>query len=103
MNDPGMRRPSTTEDTPATPGWVEGELDGILADALPQRPTIARLRTAYLDCLAGSAGPGDAEEAHDRCRRRFLRALREDGVAEETVERLDHRLAALEAELSTRT
>ena len=92
-----------TEDTPATPGWVETELDAILAP-LPPRPTIAKLRVGYLDCLAGIRGPADdGEAAHDRCRARFLQGLREDNVDASVVAALDHRLAALEAEITART
>ncbi len=101
-NDPALRSPSVTEDGPTTPSWVETELDEVLAP-LPARPTIARLRIAYLDCLAGIGGPSDAEAAHDRCRARFLRALREEGIGDDAMETLDHGLAALEAELTART
>lgn len=102
MSDPETRRPSATEDTPATPSWVEAELDEMLAP-LPARPTIAKLRIGYLDCLAGIGGPTDSEAAHDRCRAQFLRGLREEGIGDGVVEGLDHGLAALEAELSART
>lgn len=95
-------RVSTTEDTPATPGWVESELDEILA-GLPRRPSLSKLRAAYLDCLAGIGGAVDMEAAHDRCRATFLEGLGEDGIAAEDVRALDHRLAALEAEITTRT
>ena len=102
MSDPEIRRPSVTEDGPTTPSWVESELDEMLT-RLPARPTIAKLRIGYLDCLAGVGGPSDSEAAHDRCRARFLRGLREEGISDGGVEKLDHRLAALEAELTSRT
>ena len=103
MNDPTIRQPSTTEEAAATPGWVEGELDAILADTVPARPAIARLRNEYLDCLAGSAGPGDADAAHDRCRLAFLKGLETDGVDEAARAALERRLSAMEAEISSRT
>ena len=101
-DDAEIHRPSVTEDGPVTPSWVESELDELLAP-LPARPTIAKLRIAYLDCLAGIGGPADIEAAHDRCRARFLHGLREEGIGAGTVDGLDHRLAALEAELTSRT
>lgn len=101
-DNPETQRPSVTEDGPATPSWVESELDEMLAP-LPARPTIAKLRIGYLDCLAGIGGPSDVEAAHDRCRARFLTGLREEGISERVVDGLDHRLAALEAELTART
>ena len=102
MNDPDTRRPSTTEETAATPGWVESELDEILAE-LPARPAIAQLGRAYLDCLAASGGPHDAEAARDRCRRTFLGGLEQDGIAPPARSRIEAKLEAMEAEISTRT
>ncbi len=102
MSDPDIRSPSVTEDGPSAPSWVESELDEMLTP-LPARPTIAKLRIGYLDCLAGIGGPSDSEAAHDRCRAQFLRGLREEGISDSVVDRLDHRLAALEAELTSRT
>ncbi len=54
---PEPETPSTTEDVPSTPGWVEGSLDEILS-VLRQQPALTALRNAYLDCLAGARGPG---------------------------------------------
>ena len=96
----GTSDPSTTEDGPVTPGWVEQELDDAFAP-LPQRPTLATARTRYADCLAASRQ--DAEAAHDRCRRTLLAALAEDGVAPDACRALELRLEALEAELTART
>ena len=61
------------------------------------------MRASYLDCLAGSGGPGDLEGAHDRCRSMLLRGLEGERVAEAELRRLDERLAALEAEITART
>ena len=102
MNDPDIRQPSTTEDAPATPGWVESELDEILGGVAGPEG-MARLRGAYLDCLAGIGGPADIDGAHDRCRARFLQGLEAAGLDAPAREGLDHRLAALEAEISART
>ena len=102
MNDPEMRRPSSTEDAPAAPGWAEGEFDEIFA-ALPDTPALRQLRGVYLDCLAGTGGPGDVEGAHDRCRAVLLHGLEAEQVGEAERRRLDERLAALEAEISART
>jgi hypothetical protein len=102
LNDPEIERPSTTEDAPATPGWVEGEFDEIVA-GLPRTPVLARLRVAYLDCLAGIGGPADIEGAHDRCRAAFLRGLEGERVSEGDRHALDRRLAEMEAEITSRT
>ncbi len=100
-NDPEI--PSTTEEVPATPGWVEGSVEEILA-ALPQEPALAGLRNAYLDCLAGARGPDDVDAAHDRCRRRLIEALRQQRhLGEQLVRDLDQKLEAVEAELTSRT
>jgi len=104
-SDPEL--PTSTEDVPAAPGWVEGMVDEIFA-LLPQRPTIRALRTAYLDCLAGSGGAmggprGDLDAAHDRCRITLLGRLRNDEhVGEATLRDVESRLEAVEAELTSR-
>ncbi len=99
-NDPEI--PSTTEDVPATPGWVEGSVEEILS-VLPPEPALAALRNAYLDCLAGARGPGDVDAAHDRCRRSLIEALRQRHLGERLVRDLDQKLEAVEAELTSRT
>ena len=99
-NDPEI--PSTTEDVPATPGWVEGSVEEILA-VLPPGPALSGLRDAYLDCLAGARGPGDVDAAHDRCRHRLIDALRQQHLGEQLVRDLDQKLEAVEAELTSRT
>ena len=101
MNDPDLKRPSTTEAAPAAPGWAESEFDDILA-GLPVTPEIAGARAAYLDCLAGVGGRADIEGAHDRCRAHLLSALA-DQVSESERHRLDAALSAMEAEIATRT
>ena len=102
MNDPDIQRPSTTEDAPATPGWVESEFDEIIA-ALPRTPVLGRLRVAYLDCLAGIGGHADIDGAHDRCRVAFLHGLEGERVSEHDRDALDKRLAAMEAEITSQT
>ena len=96
--DDGPRAFSGTEAVPTTPGWVESELDTLLAP-LPDRPSIRTLRARYLDDLAASL----TEAARDRSRVVFLRGLEQDGIDTETRDVVAHRLLALEAEISTRT
>ncbi len=93
-------RPSTTEDVPATPGWVEGSVDEILAP-LPRRPAVRALRNAYLDCLAAARAPADIDAVHDRCRLALMSALRErERIAEPLLAALEQRLEALEAAIT---
>lgn len=99
MNEPDRREPANTESTPATPGWVESELDEALA-GLPDRPATRSAQASYLDCLAASAGPDDAALRRDRCRRALLQALEADGIA---LGELEQRLERLEADLAART
>jgi len=97
-NDP--ETPSTTEDVPSTPGWVEGSVAEILA-VLPQQPALASLRNAYLDCLAGARGPNDLDAAHDRCRATLLKGLREgQQVPEGVLTQIEQKLEALEAAIT---
>ena len=106
MSDPPIQHSSLTEDTPATPAWIETELDDLLAPLAAAglaAPVLATLRSAYLDCLAGSGGPADVEAEHDRCRQRFLAELRAEEIGGGLVDDVAQRLAALEAELTART
>ena len=96
--DADPRAFSATEEVPTTPGWVEGELDTLLA-ALPDRPSVRVLRARYLDDLAASG----TEAARDRSRGAFLRGLERDGVDAGTRDAIEPGLIALEAEISTRT
>ena len=95
--------PSTTEDVPSAPGWVESSLDEILS-ALPSEPALTGLRNAYLDCVAGIRSPEqDLDVSHDRCRSTFLSGLEDKlGTDEETRRALEQKLEALEAEISER-
>ena len=106
MSEPPNATPSTTEDVPSAPGWVETGLDEILNDpasGLPNRPSLRVHRNAYLDCLAGAGRTGDIDEAHDRCRRQLLTVLVErEGVPPELARALEQKLEALEAEISER-
>ena len=100
-NDPEI--PSTTEEVPATPGWVEQSVEEILA-VLPQEPALAGLRNAYLDCLAGARGPDDVDAAHDRCRRLLIEALRDrQHVPAGPLRQIEQALEAMEAEITSRT
>ena len=92
--------PSTTEDVPSTPGWVERSVDEIFGE-LPQQPSLAALRNAYLDCLAAARGPTDLGAAHDRCRRVLMTGLRErERLGQPALARLEQRLEALEAAIT---
>ena len=106
MSEPPNATPSTTEDVPAAPGWVEQGVDEIFNDpssGLPNRPSLRGHRNAYLDCLAGAGRGGDIDETHDRCRRKLLTALVEqEGVSPELARGLEQKLEALEAEISAR-
>ncbi len=107
MSEPPVNAtPSTTEDVPAAPGWVEQGLDEILGDpacGLPSRPSLRRHRNAYLDCLAAAGRTGDIDESHDRGRRTLLAALAEqEGLPADRARVLEQKLEALEAELSAR-
>jgi len=106
LSEPPNATPSTTEDVPAAPGWVEQGVDEIFNDPsadLPNRPSMRGHRNAYLDCLAGAGRAGDIDETHDRCRRKLLTALVEhEGVSTELARRLEQKLEALEAEISSR-
>ena len=88
-----------TEEIAATPGWVDGRLDQLLA-GMPASPEIGAARAAYLDCLAARkapAAPSDqlgAEFAD--CRSAFLAALRRHGAP---LGALGEQLERLEAEI----
>jgi hypothetical protein len=92
-----MIRSSLTEETPATPGWVDGRIDTVFA---PLGAAAVPAREAYATCLAGVRGSVDTDAGHDRCRARALAALRDLDI---DVAALDRALQALEAELSAST
>ena len=100
-NDPEI--PSSTEDVPATPGWVEQSVEEIFS-ILPPQPAVSNLRNAYLDCLANARGPNDMDNAHDRCRRKLIGDLREQQhFGEQLLTQLEQKLEAMEAEITNRT
>ncbi len=92
-----MNRSSLTEETPATPSWVDARLHDIFAP-LGERARAAK--DAYADCLAGVRGDLDVDVGHDACRRTVL-----DAIGEFVHDRgtLDRELQALEAEISGST
>ena len=106
MQEPPNATPTSTEEIPPTPGWVEQAVDEIFLDpqiSLPQRPSLRLLRNAYLDCLAGAGRTSDINEWHDRCRRELLTTLcAQEGVSAEQARILEDKLEALEAEISAR-
>ncbi len=92
-----MSKSSLTEETPATPGWVDGRIDAIFA---PLGAGAGAVREAYALCLAGVRGAVDTDAGHDRCRRRAIESLRETGA---DLAALDRAMQALEAEISAGT
>jgi hypothetical protein len=92
-----------SEEGPATPGWVQQELDEI-ADWLPHAPEIGACLQRYADCLAGSGPPeADPELARDGCRTRLLGELGRLGLDPPLLAELNARLEALEDEIAART
>ncbi|MBB2202925.1 hypothetical protein [Gluconacetobacter tumulisoli] len=95
--------PTTTEDVPATPGWVEGSVEAAFATLPCTGPGVTVLRNAYLDCLAGASRTEDLDAAHDRCRQALLKALAaKERVQPEVLRIFETKLEALEAEISAR-
>lgn len=99
-----MTRVGPTEDTPATPSWVEQALNALVAD-LPDAAAVALRaeRGAYLDCLAATNGPDDPLIAMQRCHALLLQRLRAYGLDTATMERLHQTLENLEADFADRT
>lgn len=95
-----MTRSSLTEETPSTPGWVDGRVDEVFA---PFGPAAAAAREAYATCLGGVRGDVDMDGGHDRCRMAALTALREAGIDEAALDEFNRTLEALEAEISADT
>ena len=92
-----MTQSSLTEETPATPGWVDARVAALFA---PYGATASEARDTYLDCLASVRGAVDVDIGHDRCRAAALRAIAE--VTDDTTA-LDRDLQALEAEIAGST
>ncbi len=92
-----MSRSSLTEETPATPGWVDRRVRDIFA---PLGDAGVAAGNAYADCLAAVGGAVDVDIGHDRCRRSALATL--EGVISDNGG-LDRELQALEAEISNAT
>ncbi len=92
-----MSRSSLTEETPATPGWVDRRVRDIFASFGDAGVAAGN---AYADCLAAVGGTVDVDTGHDRCRRSALATL--EGVTPD-IDALDRELQALEAEISNAT
>lgn len=92
-----MTQSSLTEETPATPGWVDARVAALFA---PYGATATGARDAYLDCLASVRGAVDVDIGHDRCRVAALRTIAE--FTDDTAT-LDRELQALEAEIAAST
>jgi hypothetical protein len=94
-----MNRSSLTEETPATPSWVDGRIQAIFAP-LGDHDHARAAREAYAECLAGVRGDVDVDSGHDECRRAVLAAV---GDLVQDRAALDRDLQALEAEISRST
>ena len=92
-----MNRSSLTEETPATPGWVDRRIRDIFT---PFGDDGIAAGNAYADCLAGVRGGVDTDAGHDQCRRTALNTM--EGVTPD-LDALDKTLQALEAEISNAT
>ncbi|MFH7810950.1 MULTISPECIES: hypothetical protein [Acetobacter] len=93
--------PTTTEETPSVPGWVEPALDSILATLPFTADKLAPLRASYLDCLAGCGRAGDLDMEHDACRKGILRALADTlGLPADAARTLEQQLEKLELDIS---
>ena len=94
--------PSSTEDVPSAPGWVEQSAEEIFS-TLRQGPNTNKLRNAYLDCLASIRSPEDINTGHDRCRQTLIKALREqEHLPGQALRSFELKLEALEAAISER-
>lgn len=94
--------PTTTEETPAAPGWVETTLDSILAQLPVTAEKLTPFRAAYLDCLAGCGRTTDLDSAHDSCRMALLRALKNSvSLDAPTLRTLEQNLEKLERDISS--
>lgn len=93
--------PTSTEDTPSVPGWVEGSLDTILSGLPFAADTLAPLRGRYLDCLATCGRVADLDSEHDACRKTLLTALRNTlGLDDDALRDLERKLEKLELDIS---
>ncbi|MCP1241930.1 hypothetical protein GOB86_04885 [Acetobacter lambici] len=93
--------PTSTEETPSVPGWVEPALDSILATLPFAADRLAPLRASYLDCLAGCGRAGDLDMEHDACRKGLLRALTDTlGLTPDAARTLERQLEKLELDIS---
>ena len=92
-----MNRSSLTEETPATPGWVDRRVRDLFAQFGDNAKAAG---SAYADCLAGIRGRVDVDAGHDRCRRAALDAV---SALTPDLDAFDRELQALEAEISNAT
>ncbi|GBR03171.1 hypothetical protein [Acetobacter oeni] len=93
---------STTEDTPAAPGWLEPEVDAAFATLNLSTAELSRYRDSYLDCLAGVPRTTDLDTGHDACRLGLLRALKNGFTLDDAVWRaFGEKLETIESELTS--
>ena len=94
--------PTSTEETPSVPGWVEPALDSILASLPLDADRLAPLRASYLDCLAGCGRAEDLDMEHDACRKGLLRALSDAlDLTPAAARTLEQQLEKLELDISS--
>ena len=93
-----------TEEIAATPGWTDNRLDQVFA-GLPDTDAVAAARVAYEDCLASRKAPAAPSDMLGTefapCRSGLHAALRQAGVDEARLERLEQALEAVEAEIAS--
>lgn len=92
-----MSRSSLTEETPATPGWVDARVRELFS---PFGSDAIGIREAYVDCLAGVRGSTDTDMGRDRCRATAISTL---ATLDGDIAALDLELQALEAEIAQST
>ena len=92
-----------TEEIAATPGWIADRLDQVFA-GLPGTGAVGAARAAYEDCLAARKAPAAPSDMlgteFASCRPGLHAALRQAGVDEARLERLEQALEAVEAEIA---
>ncbi len=93
-----------TEEIAATPGWTGNRLDSVFA-GLPQTPEMRAGRDAYEACLAARkapAAPSDLLGAEFApCRPALHQVLRDAGMDDAALARLNLALEAVEAEIAS--
>jgi hypothetical protein len=89
------------EEIPATPGWADRRADEAFA-TLPKTPAVKSAIDAYMACLATRKSPSTPSDTlgseFNGCRTSLRRTLESEAV--ESLDALDAKLEALEAEIA---